>query len=720
MATTYNYDWSGWPKFRLVVNSVKITNRTAKTATVNYDLTLTINGWYYYDLSFTVKCGNGSKTHKLNPWGTKNDNSNKYRDTRNIKGSFNISNLSQSSSNPGVAFIFKSKQNSHGNVTFGSTSNNSKSSVKVPAYTGPTTNSSTNAGSGNNNKPTPAPSKPSGNTNSNRPSGNTSVTTLPVTPSYINYKDGYTDFFESSGVNDQTTQWLYNTFKVPNSLSDLFKKMDSEEYIKNSLTSNKEVNPLSNQKAVNNTLVYNEGSNFEIVETQLKNCGILGIPFQFNSYADYRSGKDFGFNYIGRTYSKFIWNNMPLVYFEIGKPLYFDSLTSNSKSSIATYITGLFGTSDESELSDEYQKSKDYILGLGGVSKSRYYTFMDDFYEYTKYANTMIRFVSLMMGLGDEICFMTGKKYRKFDVFDLRDDKFFEKIVTGNYLTFYYNPEQSSISESGANSVGESVMSTMFSNVNAMSREIQYLFGTEFVSNITGMSENMSSIAKAISDLTGGMNIEGSGLYQRICSIGACISGANILFPHIWQDSQFSKTYTLNFKFSTPYGDPESVLMNVYIPYLCLLALTLPRQASSQGYKSPFIVKVSSKGYFNCDMGMVESIDIKRGGPNNDQWTVDGLPTEMEINMTIRDLYPTIMATAGSASSIFLANNSSFTEYLSMLSGIDLHVVTPMDRSYALLQMFTDEIIELPSNIAKHFISGVQSKLKWWTRKFVD
>ena len=47
MATTYDYNWNGWPKFRLVVNSVKVTNRTANSAKINYDITVSIKNNIY-------------------------------------------------------------------------------------------------------------------------------------------------------------------------------------------------------------------------------------------------------------------------------------------------------------------------------------------------------------------------------------------------------------------------------------------------------------------------------------------------------------------------------------------------------------------------------------------------------------------------------------------------------------------------------------------------
>ena len=709
MATTYNYDWNGWPKFRVVVNEITTSNRTATSVKVNYKVTVSINGWYHYDLNFTIKCGNGSKTHKLNPWGTKNDNSNVYRDSRTLTGSFTITNLSETSSNPGVVFSFSSSQNKHGNVSFGSTSNGSSSSIKVSAFTGSKTNTPTNVGSGNKKPSTPS----------------NSGTSAPVAPTITITPGNYGDFPWDNDANTQATQWTYDTFKITDELRSIFAKMDSMGYMKSALSSSKDIggeSDGSNDPTVKNGIYKHTQEVIGNPTTiSVRKSGILGVPFQFNDYADVKDSK-YGFNYIGRSYSKFIWNNMPIVYFEMGKPLYFDAMFSNKDSSISRYVSSLYSNNDEAAMASDVAASRDYMLGLGGLSKTRYYTFMDDFFSYSQYVNTMFRYVAITMGFGDDICpiLRTNKTYRHFDLREVRDDSFWGKLITSNYIAVYYDPAQSSIGESGSNSVGESVMSTMFTNVNAISREVQYLFGADLVTDVSKLQDNSQSLADTVTKLAQNLSMSDNGLINRLSSLTSCISGANILFPYMWQDSQFSKSYNLHFKFSTPYGDPESVLLNIYLPYLCLLAMSMPRQAVNQGYKSPFIIKASSKGWFNCDMGMVESIDIKRGGSNNDQWTVDGLPTEIDITLSIRDLYPVMMATTDASLGIMLSGNSAFTDYLGMLSGIDMHIVTPMDKSQVLAKMIMDEVVSMPATFADKLKYEFNSFIKHITTKYWD
>ena len=687
---TYDYNWSGYPKFRVVVNSLSVTNRTANSATVNYDITASISGWYHYDLNLAVKCGNGSKSHKMNPWGTKNDNSGVYRDSRRLTGSFNITNLNNSSSVPGVQIVFSSGQNKHGNVTFGNTSSSSPSKVNIPAYANAKPTTSSNAGNGSQ-----------------------------IAPPNLNMQNNSSKNRWTNDAENQAEQWIYDTFTIDSKLEEVLKQIN----VSNTLTTedelNKQASNLTNNKIGKYGTFTYSGTVQEVSTIRPERTGILGLPFQFNENADVKSS-EFGYQYLGRTYTKFIWNNMPIVYFEVGKPLYLDSLFS-SKSSIGKYFQGLYGSQNEAELASSFENSSDLLAGLGGLSKTRFYTFMDDYANYSMYVNTMVRYTALSMGLGDEICSFTNRKYRKFDIIDIRNDSLWSFFkIDSNYIPFYCNVTNCNISESGSNSIGESVMSTMFSNANSLSREVQYLFGTNVVNNLSENEANANSLAEQISKLANNLGMDGSGLAHRLGTITSCLSGANILFPLMWQDSQFSKTYTLNFKFSSPYGDPESILMNVYLPYFCLLAMALPRQASSQGYKSPFLVKVSSKGWFNCDMGMIESIDIKRGGTNGDQWTVDSLPTEIEVTVNIRDLYPAMMASASSGSGIFFSGNSAFTDYLTMMSGIDMHTVTPGDKLWVMANMLKDDVIGIPEKIVKKWKYNLNSKIKYIVRKYID
>lgn len=447
-------------------------------------------------------------------------------------------------------------------------------------------------------------------------------------------------------------------------------------------------------------------------DVTITKSGILGVPFQFNKWADVRS-ESFGSKVIGRVYERNIWANMPLVFFEVGRPLYLNKLFSDSQHKSA--LTKLYADSSE----DTTYDSKDMLAMAAGLGKNRFYGFIDDYLNYTNYVNTMFRFTAIQMGLGDEYHAESSQAYYRFDVTKLRNDSLWRMLSNNNYVAVYCNPSGTSVSESGSNTTGESQVSSAFSNVSAMSRELGYLIGNGAANEMDESSINAYN--EQIDSFMSGFNVDSGFLKTMMNNVTTSISsGANLLFPHMWQDSQFSKSYTINMKFSSPYGDPESILMNVYLPFFHIFAMALPRQCSAQGYKSPFIIKTYSKGWFNCDMGMIDSIDIKRGGANGDEWTVDGYPNEIEVSITVRDLYPTLMATVSRTNGLLFTSNTSLTAYLNAMAGVDLHKITPGDNVLTILSMLKGNIANLPQAVVKKFTYAIYNNIKFLANKWFN
>lgn len=454
------------------------------------------------------------------------------------------------------------------------------------------------------------------------------------------------------------------------------------------------------------------GKNSSSSDVTITKSGILGVPFQFNNWADVRS-ESFGSKSIGRVYERNIWSNMPLVFFEVGKPLYLNKLLNTSKHK--NLIANLYAD-DSDQVSYDKQ---DMVTMAAGLGKNRFYGFMDDYLNYTNYVNTMFRFTAIQMGLGNEEHEESSQKYYRFDVTKLRNDSLWRMLSNNNYISVYCSPSGTSVSESGSNTVGESQLSSTFNSVSATSREVSYLFGEGAANELDEAS--ISAYNEQVDSFTSGFGTDSSWLKTMIGNGATSIkSGANLLFPHMWQDSQFSKSYTINMKFSSPYGDPESILMNVYLPFFHILAMAMPRQSSSQGYKSPFIIKCYSKGWFNCDMGMVESIDIKRGGANGDEWTIDGYPNEIEVSITIRDLYPTIMATVARSDGLLFTSNVSLTAYLNAMAGVDLHKITPADNVISIAAMLAGNIANIPNAVAKKFTYSIYKNIKFLANKWLN
>ena len=166
------------------------------------------------------------------------------------------------------------------------------------------------------------------------------------------------------------------------------------------------------------------------------------------------------------------------------------------------------------------------------------------------------------------------------------------------------------------------------------------------------------------------------------------MNGGKIIFPEIWSDSSFDRSYSIDIKLRSPDHDSLSVYLNILKPYCKLLALTLPRLMDSEngkfvtqnGYRSPFLVKAYSKGLFNIDMGIITSMSVTKGAEC--AWNDDGLPTQIDISLQINDLYSSLAMSGfgtNKGKGIFkidglssIVNNTSYMDYLANMAGLNI------------------------------------------------
>jgi hypothetical protein len=192
------------------------------------------------------------------------------------------------------------------------------------------------------------------------------------------------------------------------------------------------------------------------------------------------------------------------------------------------------------------------------------------------------------------------------------------------------------------------------------------------------------------------------------------INGGNILFPEIWSDSSYKKSYSMTFKLTSPYGNIASIFWSIYVPLLHLIALSMPRQNSLQGYDSPYILKCFSKGWFACDMGIVESIDIKK--PEAGHWTIEGLPTQLEVTLTIKDLYPTIMMTHKGLGSIH-KYNTGLIEYMKVLANVNFVNENAAKRWIHDKKVMVKKFLSFPSRLEDGGVRYVTNAFNNWLGK---
>ena len=174
----------------------------------------------------------------------------------------------------------------------------------------------------------------------------------------------------------------------------------------------------------------------------------------------------------------------------------------------------------------------------------------------------------------------------------------------------------------------------------------------------------ISGVKSLISGATNAVNIDG---------IFAAMKGtAHFDIPDVWQDSKFTKYYNFQVRLRAPSGDKVSIFQSLYMPLMCLFGLGLPRATGRASFTTPFLLTAYCKGMFAVPLGIIDTFTLTRGRPEHG-WTVDRLPTAIDITFTIRDLSPSMYLFAtGSALKQFDYSNDGMLDYLDTLSGIGL------------------------------------------------
>lgn len=441
---------------------------------------------------------------------------------------------------------------------------------------------------------------------------------------------------------------------------------------------------------------------------------VVNPPFQFNPNDDVRS--DLSFPFYGRVFHDKIESNYPVVVFEVGTIKYNTSMLSN---------TSFSGNDSDPALTDRIRSGDGIdlkkIIGapvamVGSVLRTswkiltfapsallglrKFATFSVDTALFARYFNDLAQSLATSLGLlepldasvSQEADFSTEEAAEKSKktILELIKDMYnnprdldaggayagarrrliFESIVpsdglassVSDFIPFVVDKDVS-VSESINNSTQPNPLAT---NLNAAAAEA----AAERVNNYSsGTATNfLKSTAEQIQARL--ERFKASFFRGEATTV---ISGeGRITLPDMWSDSSFSRSVTLNFTFTSPYGHKLAILENTYIPFLLLFCMAMPRQIGSKTFTNPFFVRVTMKGRFFIPMGIIESLTIDRGEDKNN-WTADGIPRTIKCSVTIKDLSPTMMLgmSSGSLFSLFQGNDG-LSSYISTLGGLSV------------------------------------------------
>ena len=485
---------------------------------------------------------------------------------------------------------------------------------------------------------------------------------------------------------------------------------------------------------------------------------LFGMPYQLNRFADIRFNRTN--KTIGRTYLENIAAQGPILTVIPCRPRYLGSV--EDEQSIQTLTQALTDwVSGGSALSEAFRdQTEDF----------RYYDLRVAYRECMRYINLLCRFSASMLGIGNvEYPPGSGTLLVRYDWKDYRfdgskyrgvagkakeyigqtiasvgdkikgmltmdeyteeekaalqemaeeveyeeDDSISNFFMTSSYIQFYCDADLNS-TDTFENETTTSKIKGMFDTLEDWGKEIQFITNS-LTGNVNGevnaftnfITGGVDFLGGKIQDVLGGSFSTVGGVLNKFLTLGSNVlgKGETIVIPDIYSGSSRRTSYTINMKLRAVYGNVLSQYFDITVPILHWLGICAPQQTSSNTYGAPFLVKAIYDGVFTCNMGLVTGLDITRSSANN--WTIFGLPNEVDVSVTLVDLYSDISITPPDKPIMFL-NNVPLIEFLAMSCGIN--VLKPNLAVKASLNWTT--IVNSITDIGEYLVGNELDKLE--------
>lgn len=249
--------------------------------------------------------------------------------------------------------------------------------------------------------------------------------------------------------------------------------------------------------------------------------------------------------------------------------------------------------------------------------------------------------------------------------------------------------------ESFTNSVKESELSQQINSTVSQASDARFSLGQFKLPGAIG--DVLNKLVGGVGDvLAGAASTVTFGTSDAITSI---LSGSYIDIPKHWQSSDVNLAKAnYNMTLISPYGNPLSMLQNIYMPLCMLLAGGLPLAGGKNSYTSPFICELYDRGKVQIRLGMIESITVTRG-TSNLGFTVNNKPLAIDVSVSVVDLssimsipisaagfMDAVVATLGAPAAAVggalgvynpaIDEDSLLYDYLAVLTGLDIYSQT--------------------------------------------
>ncbi|WP_144106716.1 hypothetical protein [Paraburkholderia sp. BCC1886] len=143
----------------------------------------------------------------------------------------------------------------------------------------------------------------------------------------------------------------------------------------------------------------------------------------------------------------------------------------------------------------------------------------------------------------------------------------------------------------------------------------------------------LGGAASAVTDF-----VSGAADSLGVSGLAALGGSAFVDIPKHWSSSTANlarSTYTINLV--SPYGNPVSQLLNLYVPLAMLIAGALPLATGPQSWTSPFLCELYDRGRCQIRLGIIDSFSITRG-TGNLGFDHEGNAMGIDVSFSVVDL----------------------------------------------------------------------------------
>ena len=384
---------------------------------------------------------------------------------------------------------------------------------------------------------------------------------------------------------------------------------------------------------------------------------VYGMPYQFLPWADNRIGRgstDPGITSdlerFGRKYAQKIAARAPILVLQAGRAEFMRGFSKEETNSMWSFLTEAVASTSN---------TMEQLVNTPG----KYYSLKLIPSQYFRAVNEMAHAMASLLGLRNAPWKLPGGREESLGSIDWMHAS--ENTGWGFYagsVGFYINSEPQ-VNESISNTTTTSQLAAKMNELGKMGSELQFYLGG--ITSNTGIDVNgqLNSLAQAGTVSNGGF------FDSLIDNVQTVIAGGRMIFPEIWSDHTFTRSYNVTIKLDSPDCDSLSIYINILIPLCHILAFVLPRSIGNNNYISPFLVKAFYKSMFHIDMGIITDCQITKGDVGS--WTQNGLPTHVTVQLTIKDLYNVISLATG-IKDASITGNPGQLDYIANMCGINI------------------------------------------------